>query len=142
VSNKPTESPEFTTIDLKSQAYDEPKEKSYGLTKSGMPKAKPGRKKGQKVKRLTASTKDLGLVHRRLMTILIRDIKHLMNRVSTLPLNKDQSTSLVAYLKLVKELRLAKVKLEEEELDKLTDEQLAELAYQRQPTKGNTNEDL
>ena len=67
---------------------------------------------------------NLGLEMRRLKNVLHRETDRLLIRSKTRKLNKDESASLVQYLKLVKDL----LKEEKDEEKGMTDEQLAKIA--------------
>lgn len=66
---------------------------------------------------------DFDLINRHLLSVLAREARQLVRLSSNGPLNRDQSTSLVNYIKLIKELKKDKAKeLEEmplEELEKI-----------------------
>jgi hypothetical protein len=68
---------------------------------------------------------DVDKLYARLFTVLLRETEGLMKRSHKKQLlSDDDSTRLVAYLKLIKELR----KIDEDSGAKLSDEELADLA--------------
>jgi|SRR5271166_3930212 len=66
---------------------------------------------------------NLNKVHHRLLNILNRDVVHLMESSFKGVLTKDQSASLVNYLKLIKTLK----ELEKEKLSEMSEEDLEKL---------------
>jgi len=69
---------------------------------------------------------NLDRIQRRLQTALSRDTGHILALSHAGKLDKQASDSLVQYLKLIKQLK----KMEQEESEAMSDEQLAELASQ------------
>jgi hypothetical protein len=82
-------------------------------------------RKGQSTKAI-----DLDILHKRLLNVLNRDVANLLQASSLGPLNRDETNALTGYLKLLGQLK----KMDKEDSDTLSDEQLSEIA--NKPEKG------
>jgi hypothetical protein len=83
---------------------------------------KPGKKKRVRLKKI-----NLNDIQKKLMNILARDTNHLLKLSEPDKLTKDDSLSLVNYLRLLKQLQ----KDTADDLDNMTDAELEKLANKK-----------
>ena len=88
---------------------------------------KPNKKPRRPRSGLSIRKFNLHKSHQKIMTILDREINHLMMDSIKGKLSKDASASLVNYMKVLADLK----KIEAEALEEMSDEQLAKIAGEK-----------